>query len=64
MLDFLFIQLYIRKKYNKSVDEYFDVSKQTICDWHRVNKLPKSRLDFFLEKEGTLIISELFSKIY
>ena len=39
-IDFLFIQLYIKKKYNKKVEEYFNTTKQSVSDWRIKNELP------------------------
>jgi len=63
-MDFLFLQFYIKKKYNQSVDEYFSVGKQSVSDWRRSSKIPPQRLLEFLEKEGTLDPKELIFKIY
>lgn len=63
-LDFLFIQLYIRKKYNINMETYFGAANQTVADWRKINKLPKKRLDYFLNKEGTIDVEELFFRLY
>lgn len=64
MIDFLFIQFYIRKKYDQSPEEYFGVKKQTVSDWRISKTIPGARLKFFIEKEGSVNVSELISEIY
>ena len=63
-MDFLFLQLYIKKKYDQDINEYFDIGKQSVSDWRRGSKIPPKRLMQFLEKEGSLDPKELISKIY
>jgi hypothetical protein len=53
MIDFLFIQLYIKKKYNKKVEDYFSIGKQSVSDWRTNNTIPPKRL-----------LETLFEKIY
>lgn len=62
-MDFLFLQLYIKKKYNQHVEEYFNITKPSVSLW-RNNNIPPQRLLEFYTKEGTMNIKELFSKIY
>lgn len=64
MIDFLFIQLYIRKKYNQPVEEYFNATKQSISDWRIKNEVPPKRLIEFYQREKSLDIQELFENIY
>ena len=49
MTDFLFAQLYIRKKYDQNPETYFNVKKQTVSDWQISKTIPRARLKFFLE---------------
>lgn len=64
MIDFLFIELYIQKKYNKKVEDYFDIGKQSVSSWRKSNEVPPKRLIEFQQKEGSLDILLLFGKIY
>ena len=63
-MDFLFLEFYIAKKYNQKVEEYFSVGRQSVSLWRTSNEIPELRLLQFKDKEGTLDIKELFSKIY
>lgn len=36
-MDFLFLQFYIKKKYDLSLDKYFSIGKQSISDWRISN---------------------------
>lgn len=63
-IDFLFIQLYVKKKYNKKVEEYFTTTKQSVSDWRVKNELPSSRLIEFYKKEKTMDLQKLFEIIY
>lgn len=64
MVDFLFIQLYIRKKYNQNVEEYFNIGKMSVSGWRSSNTVPSKRLIEFYQKENSLDILELFKKLY
>jgi hypothetical protein len=64
MIDFLFIQLYIRKKYNTSVEDYFKIGKMSVSGWRSSNEVPPKRLIEFYKGEGSLDIFELFKKLY
>lgn len=63
-MDFLFLQFFIKKKYNEDISEYFKIGKQSASDWRRSGKIPPQRLLEFLEKEGSLDPKELIFKIY
>ena len=63
-IDFLFIQLYIKKKYNKKVEEYFNTTKQSVYDWRIKNELPAIRLIQFYDNEKTLDLEKLLKIIY
>lgn len=63
MLDIDFIEFYIKKKYSRKLEEYFDVNKSVSSKW-RNDSFPERRLKEFGYREGTLDIKELFSKIY
>lgn len=63
MIDIKFIEFYIRVKYNKSLEEWFSVSKPVASGW-RKKSFPGGRLKEFLEKEGTLDPHILFERIY
>ncbi len=64
MIDFLFIELYIQKKYNQKVEEYFNIGKQSVSAWRKLNQIPERRLYEFSLKEGSSDIEELFKNIY
>jgi len=63
-MDFLFLQFYIKKKYNQSIDEYFSIGKQSTSDWKVANKIPPQRILEFYDKEGSIDILILFKKLY
>jgi hypothetical protein len=63
-MDFLFLQFYIKKKYDQSVEDYFSINKVSVSNWRTSNHIPPQRLLEFLEKEGSIEPKELFSKIY
>jgi hypothetical protein len=44
MIDFLFIELYIKKKYNQKVEEYFNIHKMSVSSWRKSNQIPERRL--------------------
>ena len=64
MLDFLLLELYIKKKYDQSVERYFNIGPMSVSAWRKSNTIPPKRLIEFLQKEGTIDPKELFSKIY
>lgn len=63
-MDFLFLEFYIMKKYNQKPEQYFNVGRQSTSLWRTSNVIPELRLLQFKDREGTLDIKELFSKIY
>ena len=63
-IDFLFIQLYIRKKYDQKVEDYFNIGKQSVSDWRNKNEVPSKRLIEFHQREGSLNLQELFNNLY
>ena len=63
MMDILFIEFYISKKYNIKLEDYFNVVKSVASGW-RNKKFPEQRLHEFCFKEGSNNIFELFNKIY
>lgn len=63
-MDFLFLEFYIKKKYNQKVEEYFEINKASISYWRTSNEIPELRLLQFKDKEGSLDINGLFLKIY
>jgi len=63
-IDFLFIELYIKKKYNQKVEEYFNIHKMSVSSWRKSNQVPERRLYEFSLKEGTSDIEELFKILY
>lgn len=64
MIDFLFLELYIQKKYHQKVEEYFNIGKMSISSWRKSNIVPPKRLIEFHQREKTLDIMELFKELY
>lgn len=64
MIDFLFLELYIKKKYDQKVEDYFNIGKMSVSSWRKANDIPPKRLIEFYEKESSIDIQELFNKIY
>jgi len=62
-IDIHFIEFYIKRKYNKKVEEYFGVNKSIASKW-RNTKFPVSRLHEFVYNEGTSDLIELIKRIY
>ena len=62
-IDIYFIEFFIKKKYGKTIDDYFEVTRPVASNW-RNNKFPDRRLKEFFYREGTLDIIELIKKIY
>jgi len=62
-MDILFIEFYIKKIYNKSLKEYFNVSSPVVSRW-RKKSLPGNRLKEFFQKEETIDYYVLFERIY
>jgi hypothetical protein len=52
MTDFIFIQSYIKKRYNFKVEDYFKIGKQSVSDWRIKNEIPPKRLIEFYITEG------------
>jgi hypothetical protein len=63
MIDIEFIQFYIKKRYYKSIEEYFGVTSAVASAWRR-KSFPKNRLNEFIVNEKSFDIHELFEKIY
>lgn len=63
MIDIYFIEFFIKKKYNMSLEQYFSVNRPTASKW-RNKKFPDNRLFEFSHREGTIDILELVKKIY
>lgn len=63
MIDIDFIEFYIKKKYSKKLEEYFEVNKSIASRW-RNSSFPDRRLKEFSYREGSLDVKELFNKIY
>lgn len=62
-MDIIFMEFYIKKRYNKKLQEYFNVSSPIISLWKKKH-IPGIRLKEFLEKEGSLDTNILFERIY
>lgn len=63
-MDFIFLEFYIKKKFNQKVEEYFNVGRQSVSDWRISNTIPEKRLLQFQVKEGSIDPKELFKKLY
>jgi hypothetical protein len=64
MIDFLFLELYIKKKYNQKVEEYFNIGKMSVSGWRKSNSVPPKRILEFYEKEKSIDILQLFKNLY
>jgi hypothetical protein len=62
-MDFIFLEFYIKKKYNQKVEEYFKTTRQSVSLWRKSN-IPEKRLLQFQLREGSIEPKELFIKIY
>jgi hypothetical protein len=63
-MDFLFLEFYIKKKYDQKVEEYFSTTRQSVSLWRKSNIIPEKRLLQFQVKEGSIEPRELFLKIF
>ena len=63
-MDFLFMEFFLKKKYNQSVNEYFGVGRASVSHWRNDNIIPEKRLLQFQVREGSLDIKELFKELY
>ena len=63
MIDILFIEFFVKKKYNMSLEQYFSVNRPTVSKW-RNKKFPDNRLYEFSYREGTIDVHDLIKKIY
>ena len=63
-MDFLFLEFYIKKKYDQKVEEYFNTTRQSVSLWRKSNIIPEKRLLQFQVKEGSIEPRELFLKIF
>jgi len=64
MIDFLFMEFYIQKKYNIKVETYFNITKHSVSLWRTSNHIPSNRLLEFFNKDKTLDVTDLFNLIY
>jgi hypothetical protein len=62
-IDIDFIEFYIKKKYNKNMSLYFDISRPVLSVW-RKRGLPQGRMDEFMRREKSFDVFELFNRIY
>lgn len=62
-IDIDFVEFYIRKKYSKSIEEYFEVNKTSASKWRNFS-FPDRRIKEFKYREGTVDVFELLRKIY
>jgi hypothetical protein len=63
-MDFLFMEFFIKKKYDEKVEDYFKINKVSVSYWRSSNIIPEKRLLQFQIKEGSINPKELFLKIY
>jgi hypothetical protein len=63
-IDFLFLEFYIKKKYDQSVEQYFNITKQSVSAWRTSNEVSDKRLFEFCSREGSIDIEKLFKNIY
>ena len=63
MIDIIFIEFYLRKKYSQRTEEYFGVTSKIASHW-RNKSFPEKRIHEFCYREGSSNILELFSFIY
>jgi hypothetical protein len=63
MIDFKFIEFYVRGIYDKSVEEYYHVKRPTVSNW-RKRGLPKKYLNIFTDNEKSSDMVELLKRIY
>lgn len=54
MIDIFFIQFYIKKMYNKTLEEYFGVTSAVASTW-RKKSFPKNRLNEFIINEKSKV---------
>jgi hypothetical protein len=64
MIDFLFMEFYIKKKYGIPIQEYFKVNIATVSKWRVDDKIPSNRILYFIENEGSINRKELLDKLY
>lgn len=43
-MDFLFMQFFVKKKYDNSLEEYFNIGRQSVSDWRISGNIPDKRL--------------------
>ena len=63
MVDFYFIEFYIKMKYDMKMENYFNVFKSIVSGW-RNKKFPDARIHEFCFRENSNDIFELFERIY
>lgn len=64
MIDFLFLEFYIQKKYGIKVEKYFNVANASVSSWRNSNIIPPKRILEFQIKEGSISINELLKNLY
>lgn len=57
-----FIKKYILLMYNKRMEDFFGVTKQSCSNWIRKGKMPNKRLNQFYKSENTVDERELIKK--
>ena len=62
-MDIYFIEYYVRKKYNQSLVEYYDISIITLYKWHS-HGIPIMRVREFVKRERSDNMYELFCRLH
>lgn len=60
--DYYLIELYLKKKFNKSISEWFDLTPTTLSRWKKM--IPQKYIQIFKERTKLNTIDELIKEIY
>lgn len=61
-IDYQLIELYLKKKFNKTISEWFDLTPTTLSRWKKV--MPHKYVEIFKERTKISTIDELIKEIY